>query len=162
MEINDTLRNQIEAILKAKGVKQKPIEQLIKQQLSPELAEMVIKSGRLAPCLYLYIVFSPSQALMGLCKKGHKLDCLNCPGYEPTETPGELGDGIAQFEYGRVIHLVKSIESDSYYRSGTTLCGREIDEQSMAVEIYPDKDISDIPKKAICKKCAANAHAKLS
>jgi hypothetical protein len=29
----------------------------------------------------------------------------------------------------------------------------------MAVELYPDRDISNIPREAICKKCAANVYA---
>jgi hypothetical protein len=154
MEISETILKQVEAILKAQSDKQMPIERLIKQELSPDLVEMVIKSGRLAPCTFIL-----SPVLEPSCSKGYKLDCLNCPDYEPVETPGQMGEGIAQFENGQVIHLGKSIESDGYYRSGITICARKIDEVSMAVELYPDRDISNIPREAICKKCAANVYA---
>lgn len=36
-----------------------------------------------------------------------------------------------------MIHLVKDVESDGFYRSGRALCGRMLSEEEMAVEIYP-------------------------
>lgn len=71
------------------------------------------------------------------CSLRHELDCLTCPDYKPHETPGTWTKGYAIFEAGRVIHLVKDVESDGFYRSGRALCGRMLSEEEMAVEIYP-------------------------
>ena len=54
-----------------------------------------------------------------------------------------MGTGYCQFETSHLYHLVQSITSDEYYRSATTLCGKEVDEGSMAVEIYPTDDMHE-------------------
>ena len=112
---------------------------------------MVIKSGRLAPCTFF-------SGVEKNCIRGHTLDCLQCPDYTPFEQAGEMGIGVCAFEAGHVYHLVRSIESDGFYRSAATFCHMDVDEGSMAVEIYQDGDIHAESLKGyyrLCKRCAA-------
>ncbi len=125
------------------------IEQLIRDVLSPEAAEAVIKAGRMAPCSYM-------TGLSG-CQKGYRDgSCLTCLEYEIFES-GNFGPGYASFEYGRVVHLVRSIETDGTYRSGTTFRDRDLDEGGDQVEIYP-ACIDDFAQDQVCKKCWSDAH----
>jgi hypothetical protein len=166
MEINDSIRKELEAILKStettdplydqlesvlelKGIEKTSIEKLAYKVLPQDIVRNFIQSGRLALCAHMN-----SEG----CSKGYKDGCLICLDYEPQENPGELGNGYCEFEYGHVAHLVHSITTDGYYRSATTLCGRDVNEGSMAVEIYPSDDMHEdylFFSDNLCKGCAS-------
>jgi hypothetical protein len=123
-------------------------------QALEEAKESLREVGRSAPCRYFF-------AMPPRCGLRRDLDCVACPDYKPHETPGRWSKGYAVFESGRVIHLVEDVESDGFYRSGRTLCGRMLSEEEMAVEIYPlesfdqlDEEIREMyPRQRICRKC---------
>ncbi len=138
-----------------------------------EIAEIIAKSAdetleqtrqrfkeasRAAPCRHGY-------ALPPSCSLGYELHCLTCADYEPPETPGEIGMGMgfALFEDGSVVHLVRGVLTDGYYRCGKALCGRVLAEETMAVEIYPidyAEELDELAKgelqaegRDVCRKC---------
>lgn len=124
-----------------------------KQELE-EARERMREVNRLAPCRNFSVI--PPR-----CKLHHELDCLTCPDYEPHEIPGRWSKGYAFFEAGRVIHLVEDVESDGFYRSGKTLCGRMLSEEEMSVEIYPLESFDQLTEETgdlyqnriVCRKC---------
>ncbi|MBN1856330.1 MAG: hypothetical protein JW846_05180 [Dehalococcoidia bacterium] len=111
--------------------------------------------GRGTPCRHF-------SGLSRECKLGYELYCLTCQDYEPHETPGSWDKGYAMFENGRVLHLVKNVKSNGFFRSGWTLCGRALSEEDMAVEIYPletFEQVEEVTKeplfsdRRICRSC---------
>ena len=135
-EMDELLRKELEEILRRKGV----------GLTIEELAEDFEKAGRLAPCAY-FSAIPPAH-----CKLGHELDCLYCPDYEFHEPPGILESAVCGFEEFKIYHIMKSAESDGFYRHGETLCGRFVDESSDYIEIYDYEAFSD---RRLCKKCAS-------
>ncbi len=115
-----------------------------------DFREKLREAGRSAPCRNFFAV--PPR-----CFLGHELDCLICPDYQPHETPGTWDKGYALFECGRVVHLVRSVVSDGFYRSAKALYGRWLSEEDDAVEIYPldsfDELPTDLATKTVCRLC---------
>jgi len=76
--------------------------------------------------------------------------------------------GRAVFESGRVIHLFNQVESDGYWCSGLTLCGRILTEEYDNVEIYHLDSFDEIfnelnlkkSDQGICKKCQKKYQAR--
>jgi hypothetical protein len=124
-----------------------------------EYKEKLRRVGRLAPCRH--IALELKEAFTAICTIGKGLGCLICSEYEPEEEPGHWNHGYAVFEFGRVMHLLNDVESDGYWRSGLTLCGRNINEEDDNVEIYPLNSFDEIfdepnlekTDSGICKKC---------
>jgi bacterioferritin-associated ferredoxin len=115
-----------------------------------EAAKLFRAAGRSGPCNHFH-PFPPQ------CGLKQELDCLTCPHYQPQEIGGNLGQGFARYENGKVVHLVGDIESDGYYRSGVCLCNRLPDEEVDAVEIYPadtfEEIVEEFGEDNICKIC---------
>ncbi len=129
------------------------ISQIIAKAENKEIAEIMTKFrevGRSSPCSHF-------TGLSLKCRLNHELDCLTCPEYEPHETLGNLGRGYAEYECGKVIHLVDDVQTDGFYRSGPALCRRWPDGESDAVEVYPanswDEVIQTFGEQKICKRC---------
>jgi hypothetical protein len=131
-----------------------------------EFKEKLRRAGRLAPCRY--IALESIGSLTATCFQGKELSCLTCSEYEPEEEPAHWNHGYAVFGSGRVIHLLNDVESNGYWRSGLTLCGRILNEENDDVEIYPLDSFEDIfnelnLKKSgpgICNKCQKNISQK--
>jgi hypothetical protein len=136
------------------------------EEETEEFNEKLRRAGRLAPCRYIALESTGSLTIN--CIQGKELSCLTCSEYEPEEQPGHWNHGYAVFESGRVIHLLNHVESDGYWRSGITLCGRILNEEYDDVEIYPldsfDEIFSELNLKksdpGICKKCQKKYQAK--
>ena len=63
--------------------KPKSAEEMVRQSLPADLAEQVIKSGRIEPCAYFSTDMMPYGSRM--CSNEKTTECLTCPDYVTAE-----------------------------------------------------------------------------